>query len=92
MLSLEALDKPSGRIGEVAASTTRRGMGGERCPRCNGVRGRVIAKIRVVKKYNDGLKVHAYEYWRFTHRKPLKDGTLKRIYCYLAVDGSGDLP
>lgn len=66
-----------------AAWASRVVMPGERCPRCNGVRGRVIARVNVVKKYNDGFKVHEYKYLRLTHRKVLRDGTLKRTYCYM---------
>ncbi|MDG6925897.1 MAG: hypothetical protein JRN09_05040 [Nitrososphaerota archaeon] len=66
-------------------SVSRLTMPGERCPKCNGVRGRVIARVMVVKEYNDGFKVHEYKYLRLTHRKMLRDGTLKRTYCYLAV-------
>lgn len=55
---------------------------GERCPACHGVRGRIIARVNVVKRYNDGFKVHEYKYLRLTHRKVLRDGTLKRTYCY----------
>lgn len=65
------------------SGTPRRGGPGERCPKCNGVRGRVIARISVVKKYNDGFKIHEYKYLRLTHRKVLRDGTLKRTYCYI---------
>ena len=60
-----------------------RSLQGERCRSCNGVRGRVIARVHVVKKYNDGFKVHEYHYLRLTHRKVLRDGKLKRTYCYV---------
>jgi hypothetical protein len=70
--------------GDADSSASRVAMPGERCPKCNGVRGRVIARVSVVKRYNDGLKVHEYKYLRLTHRKVLRDGSLKRTYCYLA--------
>lgn len=67
---------------ESELGAVRKGGPGERCPKCNGVRGRVIARVHVVKKYNDGFKIHEYKYLRLTHRKMLRDGTLKRTYCY----------
>jgi hypothetical protein len=72
--------------GEADFPAAKAVMPGERCPKCNGVRGRVIARVTVVKKYNDGFKVHEYKYLRLTHRKLLRDGTLKRTYCYLAAN------
>lgn len=80
---MAALDEKVTETREPDFSAPRLGMPGERCPKCNGVRGRVIARVTVVKKYNDGLKVHEYKYLRLTHRKVLRDGTLKRTYCYI---------
>ncbi|MDA4123427.1 MAG: hypothetical protein OK456_09635, partial [Thaumarchaeota archaeon] len=50
-----------------APDSTRRWGSGERCPKCNGVRGKVIARVPITKMYNDGFQVHQYRYLRLTH-------------------------
>gem|GEM_PF-1998724 len=50
-----------------------------RCPRCNGKRGRVVATVSVIRKSPYG----EWHYFRYTHRIVLKDGSVKRKYCYV---------
>ncbi len=53
-----------------------------RCEGCHGSRGKVIAVVEVERKPLGG-KGKIYHYRRFTHRKTLRDGTVKRTYCYV---------
>lgn len=68
---------------------------GQRCPGCNGRRGKVIARILITRETPYG----EYKYWRYTHRvetaatKTIKNGrrkgytyhVLKRKYCYIPL-------
>ncbi|MDG6919961.1 MAG: hypothetical protein JRN59_00340 [Nitrososphaerota archaeon] len=68
---------------------------GQRCPKCGGQRGKVIAYNLVTRKSPYG----SYQYHRFTHRVELKERRViqsgprkgfryfakKRKYCYLPV-------
>lgn len=69
---------------------------GQRCPKCRGQRGKVIAYNTVTRDSVYG----SYRYHRFTHRVELKERrviksgprkgfhyfTKKRKYCYLPID------
>jgi len=69
---------------------------GQRCPKCGGQRGKVIAYNLVTRASRYGT----YQYHRFTHRVELKERRAiksgprkgfpyfakKRKYCYLPVD------
>jgi hypothetical protein len=52
-----------------------------RCPKCDGRRGAVIAKVIVTRKSPYG----EWKYIRYTHRSRLADGRLKRKYCYAPI-------
>ena len=68
---------------------------GQRCPKCDGQRGKVIACNLVTRASPYG----SYQYYRFTHRVELKERRMvktgprkgflyfvkKRKYCYLPV-------
>jgi len=68
---------------------------GQRCPKCKGQRGKVIAYNVVTRKSQYG----SYQYHRFTHRVELKERLTiksgprkgfqyfakKRKYCYLPL-------
>jgi len=68
---------------------------GQRCPKCNGRRGKVIAYNLVTRRSRYG----SYRYHRFTHRVELKERLTiksgprkglqyfakKRKYCYLPI-------
>ncbi len=55
---------------------------GQKCPVCDGNRGKVVAKV-VVRKLDRAGKP-SYTYNRFTHRSFTAKG-LKRLYCYQRV-------
>ena len=69
---------------------------GQRCPKCNGQRGKVIAYNVVTRTGQYG----SYKYHRFTHRVELKERLTilsgprkgyqyfakKRKYCYVPVE------
>ena len=68
---------------------------GQRCPKCGGQRGKVIAHNVVTRKSRYGT----YQYHRFTHRVELREMRViksgprkgfqyyakKRKYCYLRI-------